>query len=94
MTNMVLDSDFIGQAKRSCPDVTDGSTCRQVGHHEWQHEPEPLTTHFRIRVGDEWFKVRGFVNVKGWLEWSDADGCQGVSRPSHRGIEWEEDEDW
>ena len=47
---------------------------------------------FRIRVGEEWFKVRGFVNSKGWLEWVDTDGSQGVSRPSQRGIKWEEDD--
>lgn len=29
----------------------------------------------------EWHRVRGYVNEKGWLEWKDRDGAQGLKRP-------------
>lgn len=41
-----------------------------------------------IKSGDEWFKVKGFVNPKGWLEWSSSDGTSGLSRPIDCGTKW------
>lgn len=36
---------------------------------------------YEIQIGKEWYPVRGYVNAKGWLEWKDSDGAQGLKQP-------------
>lgn len=36
---------------------------------------------YEIQIGSTWYKVRGIVNSKGWLEWKDNEGCQGLKAP-------------
>ena len=36
---------------------------------------------YEIQIGKEWHPVRGYVNAKGWLEWKDSDGAQGLKQP-------------